>query len=151
MSTPPLLVSDALIGFQDGQPHLLGSQCADCGETYFPAADSCTRCRCARMQACDLGRTGVLWSWTVQDFLPKAPYNSGETAETFRPYGVGYVQMACGIKVEARLTEADPERLAIGMPMALVLLPYRVNAQGESIHTFAFQSAPDNHQGARHA
>jgi uncharacterized OB-fold protein len=151
MSASPLLACDALIGLNNGRPHLLGSQCADCGEVYFPATDNCTRCLCTRMQACDLGRTGVLWSWTVQTFLPKAPYDSGETEATFRPYGVGYVQMACGIKVEARLTEADPDRLAIGMPMRLVLFPYRVDAHGESIHTFAFQSAVDDHQGALYA
>jgi len=97
------------------------------------------------MRAFDLGRSGVLWSWTIQSFLPKPPYDSGETAENFQPYGVGYVQMACGLKVESRLTEADPAALEIGMPMELVLIPYRTGADRAPVHTFAFQPQGGSH------
>jgi uncharacterized protein len=151
MSVPPTLACEALIGFQDGHAHLQGSQCADCGEVYFPAATNCTRCLSTNMQAYDIGAAGVLWSWTIQEFLPKPPYNSGETAATFKPYGVGYVQMACGLKVESRLTEADPARLAIGMPMNLVLIPYRVETEDKAVHTFAFQPAAHQQNGGIHA
>lgn len=151
MSAPPTLACDALIGFQEGHPHLQGSQCADCGEVYFPEATNCTRCLSTRIQPYDIGSAGVLWSWTVQEFLPKLPYNSGETAATFKPYGVGYVQMACGLKVESRLTEADPARLAIGIPMNLVLIPYRIEADGKTIHTFAFQPSANHQNGDSHA
>lgn len=146
MSVPTTLACEALIGFKDGHAHLQGSRCADCGEVYFPAASSCTRCLSVSIQAHDIGGSGVLWSWTVQEFLPKRPYNSGETAETFKPYGVGYVQMECGLKVESRLTEADPAQLKIGMPMDLVLIPYRIEANGNAIHTFAFQPTANNQQ-----
>ena len=79
-----------------------------------------------------------MWSWTVQDFLPKPPYDSAETETDFRPYGVGYVELASGLKVECRLTLADPKRLRIGMPMALTLEPYRRPPRGEPTFTFAF-------------
>lgn len=93
------------------------------------------------MEPYDLGSSGELWSWTVQSFLPKSPYNSGETAESFKPYGVGYVEMACGVKVEARLTTADPQWLEIGMPMMLQLVQYGRGPDGGPLTTFAF--APD--------
>ena len=108
----PVLACPGLLQMEGDRPHLIGSRCADCGEIYFPSAASCTRCRSTQLEPHDLGSSGVLWSWTIQGFLPKPPYNSGETADTFQPYGVGYVEMACGIKVESRLTVADPAALA---------------------------------------
>lgn len=144
------LACPELIRFEGDHPHLLGSECADCGEVYFPAASSCTRCLSPHMKDRDLGRRGTLWSWTIQGFLPKAPYNSGETPDTFKPYGVGYVQMECGIKIETRLTVAEPEALNIGMPMRLTLIPYRVSAEGEHTFTFAFEPALPAEKGIHH-
>lgn len=151
MSVPPNLACEGLIGFHEGHAHLQGSKCVDCGEVYFPATSNCTRCLSTHQQTYNLGTCGVLWSWTIQEFLPKQPYNSGETADTFKPYGVGYVQMECGIKVEARLTEADPARLMIGIPMDLVFIPYRIEADGKVVHTFAFQPAANHINGVSHA
>jgi uncharacterized protein len=108
----------------DGGPMLMGSRCADCGEPYFPPAAACTRCLSRHLQPAEIGDRGTLWSWTVQAFLPKTPYDGGETPESFVPYGVGYVEMPSGIKVEARLSTADETRLRIGMPMRLELAPY---------------------------
>lgn len=139
MSHPVLACAD-LIRFDGDIPHLLGSRCDECGEVYFPATGSCTRCTATRLSPHDLGRHGTLWSWTIQGFLPKAPYNSGETPETFRPYGVGYVELESGIKVESRLTVADEADLQIGMSLELTLLPYRKTADGE-VYTFAFRPA----------
>ena len=119
----PVLASPDLIRFEGDTPHLVGSRCDECGEVYFPATDSCTRCTATRMSAHDLGHRGTLWSWTIQGFLPKAPYNGGETPESFRPYGVGYVELPGEVRVEARLTESDPSELEIGMEMELTLVP----------------------------
>ena len=70
------------------------------------------------MVPADLGNEGTLWTWTIQSFMPKTPYHTDETPETFTPYGVGYVELACGLKVESRLRENTPEQLTIGMPEA---------------------------------
>jgi uncharacterized OB-fold protein len=53
------------------------------------------------------------------------------------PYGVGYVQLADELKVETRLTET--EGLRIGMDMELVLVPFRTDADGNEVVTFAFR------------
>lgn len=134
----PKLACAELLALDEGQPVLVGSRCIDCGEVYFPAAPGCTRCCSTAMETCHLGREGSLWSWTVQGFQPKAPYNGGEAESDFQPYGVGYVEMACGVKVEARLTSADPAELRIGMPMSLKLIPYRQVAGEEPVFTYAF-------------
>ncbi len=146
----PVLACPSLLRLDGDRPSLIGSRCADCGEVYFPSAASCTRCLGTRLEFCGLGSTGVLWSWTIQGFLPKPPYNSGETADSFRPYGVGYVEMACGIKVESRLTVADPASLRIGMPMALTIVPYRLAEDGKPVSTFAFEPSNDCLKGAEH-
>lgn len=128
------------VALRDGdRPVLMGSRCADCDEFYFPPAASCTRCLSRTLQPAEIGDRGTLWSWTVQAFLPKSPYNGGETPETFTPYGVGYVEMPSGIKVEARLTVADEARLRIGMPMRLALATYGVSGR----HTFVFEPEGD--------
>lgn len=134
----PVLASPDLIRFEGDTPHLVGSRCDACGEVYFPATESCTRCTATRMSLQDLGHRGTLWSWTIQGFLPKAPYNSGETPENFRPYGVGYVELASGIKVESRLTVADEVQLTIGMALELTLIPYRAASEAD-VYTFAFR------------
>ena len=68
----------------------------------------------------------------MQGFRPKSPPYAGP--EEFTPFGVGYVDLGAVI-VEARLTENDPGRLAIGMEMELVLEPFN----GTS--TYAFRPA----------
>jgi uncharacterized OB-fold protein len=81
------------------RPSLVGSRCTHCGEVYFAAGGSCTRCCSTQLEPWELGGEGTLWSWTLQGFLPKLPYNSGESEADFQPYGVGYVEMPCGVKV----------------------------------------------------
>jgi len=135
----PTLICPELIRLDGETPHLAGSRCDECGEVYFPAASSCTRCTATAMSPYDLGHRGILWSWTIQGFLPKAPYDGGETPESFVPYGVGYVEMDCGVKVESRLTVADETQLKIGMPLELTLIPYRSTSEDGEVSTFAFR------------
>lgn len=136
-----LIVGEHLLSFDSDSREvtsLIGSRCLDCGETYFPIVQGCTRCCSEDLEPTRLGAEGTLWSWTIQAFLPKEPYASGEDVETFKPYGVGYVEMACGVKVEARLTCANADVLSIGMPMKLGVVRYGESDQGESKYTYAF-------------
>lgn len=141
MPNPPTLACPHLLRLHGGRPSLLGSRCRGCGEVYFPASGGCTRCLGTDLEAFEIGSEGILWSWTIQGFLPKAPYDSGETEVDFKPYGVGYVEMPSGIKVESRLTVADPDELRIGMPMELAVAPYGVTPEGDQRLTFVFRPA----------
>jgi uncharacterized protein len=137
--TASLVAADAIMGTS---PHvgLRGSRCAACAEVFFPVAALCTRCGARNLAELDLGGAGTLWSWTIQAFPPKTPYDGGG-AEGFVPYGVGYVALPSGLKVESRLTTADPKRLRIGMPMRLVLERYGSDAAGTPLLTYAFEPA----------
>lgn len=117
---------------------LLGSRCQDCGEHFFPATGSCTRCCGTRMEEVVLGDEGTLWSWTVQEFAPKTPYDGSPDEQAFRRYGVGYVEMPCGLKVEARLVAHNLDALRIGQALRLVLEPYRERSGEAPVYTYAF-------------
>ncbi len=74
----------------------------------------------------------------MQSFMPKEPYKSGEDKESFTPYGVGYIEMPCGLRVESRLTENDPQKLRIGMPVKLKIEQFRTDEHGKGVMSYAF-------------
>ena len=91
-----------------------------------------------------LGERGTLWTWTVQRFPPPIPYLGDTDPERFIPYGVGYVELPEGIRVEGRLSESDAAKLEIGMEMELVLEKFAEDGDGTEVMTFAFRP----HRGA---
>jgi uncharacterized OB-fold protein len=133
-------VADGLFVEVGGELRLVGSQCEECGVVTFPSQASCPRCTSLVVRERLLARRGTLWSWTIQCFPPKSPPYAVADAEAFEPYGVGYVELPGEVRVEARLTVADPERLRIGMQMVLTLIP----APGSDDRvTYAFEPAPE--------
>ena len=134
-------VAEGLFTWPSDSPALLASRCRQCGIATFPAAESCMACSGQDVSIEELPKKGTLWTWTVQQFMPKSPYHSNETPETFRPYGVGYVELPGGVRVEARLTENDPQKLHIGMEMELLFDTYRVEENGDEVISFFFKPA----------
>lgn len=135
---------DGLFTWPSNKPELLGSRCEDCGEHAFPAQPSCRNCTGVNTTVVNMGREGLLWTWTIQSFMPKDPYRTDETPETFTPYGVGYVELANGLRVESRLRENTPSSLSIGMSMELEIIPVRKAEDGSQLVTFQFK-AKDAH------
>ena len=141
MATVP--IAEGLFTWPEA-PRLRGGSCPDCGTTTFPRQPTCPRCTRAGMREVALATRGTLWSWTIQGFEPKPPY-AGEGS--FAPYGVGYVELAAqadgaaAVLVESRLTVADPEQLHIGDELELVIVPFRRDAEGNELVTFAFRPA----------
>ena len=120
------------------EPQLIGSRCDDCGTVTFPVQSRCPRCSTTSMSDLLLPTTGTLVSWTTQQFPPAVDYMEDPSGASFVPFGVGLVQLGDVVKVEARLTENDPEKLDFGMPVELRIVPFYTNADGEEIVTFAF-------------
>ena len=131
---------EGLFNWPSSRPTLIGSRCIDCGEHVFPSQESCRACSGLNMALVDLGSSGSLWTWTIQSFMPKPPYNTNETPETFTPYGVGYIELACGLKVESRLRENDPNDLHIGMPMTLEIIKIRSSLREKSLKSPLFDT-----------
>lgn len=116
-------------------PRLLGGRCDRCRTVAFPRPTTCAKCTNASIDEFELPTEGTLWTFTVQGFHPKPPYDG---PSHFEPYGVGYVDLG-EVLVEARLTESDPDRLEIGARMRLVQIEYGSDEGGAALETFAFE------------
>jgi uncharacterized protein len=138
-------VADGLFTWPSGRPRLIGARCAACGLVGFPAGSACERCGGTEVTEHLLPDRGTLWTFTTQGFRPPSPpYDGADTPATFQPYALGYVELAGEVMVEARLTEPDPARLAIGQQMRLAIVPYTVLADGTEVMTFAFAPAGES-------
>lgn len=96
------------------KPHLLGSKCRSCGESFFPARLCCRRCSSEDMEEIALSQTGRLYSFTTIKVKP--PHFIGEV-----PYIVGVVELPEGERIRTLLTDCDQASLEIGMDMELVI------------------------------
>ena len=110
-------MTESPVRVEDGVARLVAGSCADCGNVAFPFRARCPACGSSEVGETLLPERGTLWTWTTQGFEPKPPYvPNGE----FVPFAVGYVEFPGFLRVEGRLTEGDPGRLRIGMPMRVV-------------------------------
>ncbi|MCZ6709706.1 MAG: OB-fold domain-containing protein [Gammaproteobacteria bacterium] len=133
-------INENILELSDDGPRLLGMRCKTCDNHVFPFQKGCPKCAGTDVEPVKLGTRGTLWAWTIQGFPPKAPPYLGETdPEKFRPYGVGYVELPGQAKIESRLTESDPTKLAEGMEMELTLEPVGKDEDGNDIVTYAFK------------
>lgn len=122
-------VAEGLFTWPSESPQLIGSE-RD-GVVVFPAEEGATQ----RL----LARRGTLWSFTTQQFRPPSPpYDGNDTAESFVPYTLGYVELPGELLVQARFVDADPSHLRIGQEMELRIVPYTVRDDGTEVLTFAF-------------
>lgn len=133
-------IKQGLFTWPSEKPELLGSRCISCAEVAFPAQFDCRNCGVRETESIQLGDRGTLWTWTIQTFMPKDPYHSNESETTFTPYGVGYVELASGVRVESRLMQNSRETLHIGMPMQLNIVPYYSDDQGNEVMIFCFNA-----------
>jgi hypothetical protein len=109
----------------EAKPHLIGTQCQDCGTYFFPKQNDYCRnpdCESTEFHEVELSRTGKVWSYTNACYKPPAPFVA---QEPFVPYAIAGVQLETeqmvilGQVIEG-LTVDD---LKVGMPMELVLQP----------------------------
>ena len=133
-------IAPGLFSWPSNDPRLLGSQCAACGVVTFPTQQSCPACSGQDVETIELARRGTLWTWTIQGFPPnRPPYIGPETAENFKPFGVGYVELPGQVRVESRLKCKDVSKLKIGMEMELVVEKYVVDDAGREVMAYFFK------------
>ena len=125
MSGKPLVAAIDGWHTMDAKPHLIGTQCTQCGTYFFPKQDDyCRNPRCdsTDFREVELSRTGRIWSYTNSCYKPPEPYVS---PDPFEPFAIAAVQlekerMVVLGQVATGLTVDD---LEVGMPMELVLEP----------------------------
>lgn len=122
--------------WSDGpEPHLMGGKLPS-GEVVFPMPQGDAA---KDVEPYKLSRTGTLWSWTTQGFLPKEPYEGlgsgpGEGPPNFEPFLLGYVELPGEVIVEARIVDARLEDLSLGLPVEFCIVPFNA-----AYDTFAFR------------
>jgi len=127
-------VSEGL--FVDG-PHgarLVGGSCAACARLHFPRLATCPYCSADGCEERLLGAEGSLYLYTA--VVNRPPGYRGEL-----PFGFGVVELKEGLRVIARLTEANLEMLSAGMPMRLVVTPLHRDDEGRDVVSYAFAPA----------
>jgi uncharacterized OB-fold protein len=83
-----------------------------------------------------LPHRGTLWTWTTQNYPPKAsPYAGGSQ---FEPFALGFVDLGNDLAIETRLVGCDPDQFAIGMEMEFTVVPFTSDAAGNELLTYAF-------------
>ena len=136
--TERFINEDLLDRDEAGTVSLRGSRCPHCAATTFPQQAFCPRCARPDMRAHRLPSRGTLWTFTVQGFKPKPPYDG---PEQFEPYAVGYLNLGNEVMVESRLVFGPGQRPCLNEYMNLVLVPYTTAPDGANVTTFAFQPA----------
>ncbi|MFJ9179260.1 Zn-ribbon domain-containing OB-fold protein [Streptomyces sp. NPDC102360] len=96
---------------------LQGARCSGCSVAVYPVEESCPRCG-GPAEPVALRGEGTLWTWTVQRYAPKSPPYR-EPPGGFRPFALGYVELAEGVRVAAVLDVDDLDAVRIGMPLTL--------------------------------
>jgi uncharacterized OB-fold protein len=107
----------------DGEPHLLGSRCKDCGTVFFPKASLFCRnpnCTGTEFEEAPLSRVGKLWSFTNNCYAAPAPFIA---PDPFVPYAIAAVELAEeGMVVLGQMVEGtETSDLKAGMDVELVL------------------------------
>jgi uncharacterized OB-fold protein len=139
MAPERIPIQEGLFTWPAASPQLIAGKCRDCGEITFPRQDSCPACTGRSTEEVLLSRRGTLWTFTVQHFPPPVPFIGPTDRERFEPFGVGYVELPEGIRVEGRLTENQADALEIGMEMELAVEKFVEDDQGRDVMTFAWR------------
>ena len=113
-------------------PRLLAARCSACGQPHFPAEAVCPYCAAPEVRAAPAGPEGRLKLFTA--VLTRPPGYRGDV-----PYGFGVVELADGLEVITRLTEARLDRLRPGLRVRLVIEPLFTDEDGRPVLSYAFR------------
>jgi len=127
----PRAIHGGLFVVERGEARLLAGRCTSCRDLHFPREDECPYCG-ADAEACSVGPGATLKLFTVVRTAP--PGYRGPV-----PYGFGAVELdGTGLCVLGRLTEADADRLRVGLPLHLVVEPLFTDDAGQAVLSWAF-------------
>jgi uncharacterized OB-fold protein len=92
------------------------------------------------IEAIELSTEGMLYTYTTQEFAPPLPYKGNRDPKVFKPYVVGFVELAEGVLVETLIVGATADQLKIGQPLVSTTTTLETE-DGKSLVTFAFRPA----------
>jgi uncharacterized OB-fold protein len=117
----------------DGDPHLAGTVCDDCGAVFLSRRNACGRCGGRTFSARRLPSAGRVTSFTIVNrAAPGVPV----------PFVSAVVELDDGVSVLANVVdvEPDPDHVQLGMPVRLTT--YVAGTDDDGIDAVAFGFAP---------
>jgi uncharacterized protein len=102
---------------------LMGCRCRGCGTVYLPPKPVCTDCFSQDLEWVAMSATGKLAAFTCIAIGPPAMQKEGFDRKN--PYCSGVIELADGVRVDARIQGIDPknpEEIQVGMPMRVAYL-----------------------------
>lgn len=138
-SARPLPAVDYLKIPEDGEPYLEGSKCTNCGAIFLGRRNVCSKCATRDgMETIRLGETGRLYSYAIV-------HRSFPGIEV--PFVSAVVDLDDGGTLKGNLVDidADPEKIAFGMPVKVVFRDAlgRKDKEGNSYLSFFFSAQTD--------
>jgi uncharacterized OB-fold protein len=116
---------------EDGSARLIGSRCRHCGQVFFPKRHWCPQCRDKGvLEETGLSPRGRLYTYTV---VRQAP--PGFEA----PYTTALVDLPEGVRLFARLTETDPDKIRMDGTVDLTFGPIARDKEGNEVISFLFK------------
>jgi uncharacterized OB-fold protein len=119
----------------DEKPQLVGSQCNNCGEVFFPRRQDvlCSYCQSQDFKEIRLSRRGKIYAYSVVMQRPPIYYK----AEV--PYAIGFVELPEGIRVETLFTGCKLEDLKVGMEVEVLLDKLHTEEDGTEVWCYKFK------------
>ena len=119
----------------DERPQLVGSQCPNCGEVFFPKRQDvlCSYCQSSSFKEIKLSPRGKIYSYTVVMQRPPVYYQ----AEV--PYAIGFVELPEGIRVETLFTGGKLEDLRVGMEVEILIDKLHTEEDGTEVYCYKFK------------
>ena len=124
-----------LINEEGTEGVLLGAICRDCGVCVFGPATFCQACTSSDLETVELGKQGVLYSYTVVRVPPQ-----GWPGQI--PYFLGQIELREGPQVLAEVIDCLEADLKIGMPVELALVPVKAPERDTERVVYKWRPAP---------
>lgn len=102
--------------------NLIGTECKNCGEKYFPARRLCPNCRrLSNIKEIDYSGRGEIYTFTTI-------HTPSEGFEFMKPYSMAIVKLEEGPLITGQIVDCKPADLAIGKKVEMVFR--KVMAEG---------------------
>ncbi|MBN2014914.1 MAG: Zn-ribbon domain-containing OB-fold protein [Candidatus Altiarchaeota archaeon] len=94
--------------------NLVGTECKNCGEKFFPLRQLCPNCRrSGDVREVKYSGEGEIYSYTIV-------HTPSEGFEFMKPYVIGVIKLVEGPFITAQIVDCKPEDLEIGKKVELV-------------------------------
>ncbi len=109
---------------------LHAGRCSSCGTVQFPFAPVCTQCHARNvLKEVPMARCGTVFTFT-KDYL---------YAGVTQPTVMAILELSDGARFYCQMTDVDPEKVKIGMPVSLTLRRFK---DGGGMHHYYWKCRP---------